>query len=113
MLPQARPAPEDVWAPPAPPAPRAPRAPRGASAAAGRTVKRMSNTREDAHHLVDAVPDDVVPAVIEWLRQLTEGGRPLARRRFQSLGAGEAESDLAERSAEILRRELGEGKKSA
>lgn len=68
----------------------------------------MSSTRDDAHRLVDAVPDDEVATVVEWLRQVTgaaRAGRP--RRKFQSLGAGEADPHLATRSAEILRGEFG------
>lgn len=68
----------------------------------------MTSAREDAHHLVDAVPDDRVDAVVHWLRQFTEEtstGTP--RRQFRTTGVFDGEPDLAARAKEILRSELG------
>jgi hypothetical protein len=87
------------------------------------------DTREEVHRLVDAVPDERLPTLSEIVRlaagsdltweqalqlvQLLSGGptqvdiaaEPV--RRFASAGTLSAESDLAERSEEILRSEPG------
>jgi alkylated DNA nucleotide flippase Atl1 len=69
--------------------------------------------RDDLHHLVDAVPEDRLPGAVELLRQFTEPAAARPRRVFRSAGTLSAESDLAARSEEILRAELGEDKKIA
>jgi hypothetical protein len=55
--------------------------------------------------LADAVPDDRVPAAVALLRQLAGSARP--RREFSCTATLSAEPDLAERSEDILRDELG------
>src|SRR5262249_39067446 len=64
--------------------------------------------REDAHKLLDQIPADEVPAVIEHLRKLTrvptsESGQ----RKFQTIGEFDGEPDLGARTRDILRQELG------
>ena len=66
----------------------------------------MSASHDELHRLADAVPEDRVPAAAALLRQLTDQGRP--RREFSCAGSLSAEPDLAERSEDILRSELGE-----
>jgi hypothetical protein len=66
------------------------------------------STREDAHRLVDAVPDGQVDMVVEWLRQAAAiQGPPIPRRRFRTNGVFDGEPDLGARTKDILRRELG------
>jgi hypothetical protein len=72
--------------------------------------------REDAHRLLDELDEDQVAAAAELLRDLVRQRRPLddepaatSRRQLSFVGMISAEPDLAERSAEILRRELGQG----
>lgn len=68
----------------------------------------MTSAREDAHHLVDAVPDDRVDAVVLWLRRFTEAAETAPpRRRFRTVGVFDGESDLGARAKEIVRSELG------
>ncbi len=71
--------------------------------------------REDAHRLPDELDEDQVATGAELLRDLARQRRPLAdeptaplRRQLSFVGMISAEPDLAERSAEILRRELGQ-----
>jgi hypothetical protein len=55
------------------------------------------------------VPEDRLPSVVELLRQFAELGHEVRPRRvFRSAGALSAERDLAARSEDILRAELGE-----
>jgi hypothetical protein len=71
-----------------------------------------SEPREAAHQLVDKLPEERLPAVIELLRKETTGTVPdQARRRFRTVGVFAGEPDLGKRSKEISRRELG-GKSS-
>jgi hypothetical protein len=87
------------------------------------------STREDVHRLVDAVPDERLATLSEIVRLasgsamtweqalrlidvLRGGSTPVdiaaePVRRFASAGTLSAESDLAERSEEILRSEPG------
>lgn len=72
--------------------------------------------REDAHRLLDELDEDQVATAAELLRDLVQQRRPLddeptaqPRRQLSFVGMISAEPDLAERSAEILRRELGQG----
>jgi hypothetical protein len=59
-------------------------------------------TREEAHALIDRVPDDELPALLESLRQLTLA-RPVASGP-RSLGMGRSGySDTSARVDEILR----------
>jgi hypothetical protein len=65
--------------------------------------------RDDAHQLVDAVPDDRVPVALELLRQLVQP-MPTAHvgpRHFRTVGVFDGESDLGSRAKAIARRELG------
>jgi hypothetical protein len=65
----------------------------------------MSALREELHHLVDALPEAQVRPVLELIRgraDATHGVRDLPF--FASF---ESDPDLAERSEEILRAELG------
>jgi hypothetical protein len=72
--------------------------------------------REDAHRLLNELDEDQVATAAELLRDLVRQRRPLddepaaqPRRQLSFVGMISAEPDLAERSAEILRRELGQG----
>jgi len=65
----------------------------------------MSAMREELHHLVDELPEEEVRPVLELIR-----GRADASRRARDLpffASFESDPDLAERSEEILRAELG------
>jgi hypothetical protein len=68
----------------------------------------VSAPREELHHLVDELPDDVVPAVLADLRART--ARPAGRRWPPAwFGAGIAnDPHVSERIDEILRDELGQ-----
>ncbi|WP_086821832.1 hypothetical protein [Allokutzneria sp. NRRL B-24872] len=72
------------------------------------------SAREDARHLLDAVPDDQIPAVLELLRSFvgTADQEP-PRRRFRTVGVFDGPPDLGATAKEIARRELGEGRKGA
>lgn len=75
--------------------------------------RTKSEPREDAHRLLDELPDERLPAVIELLRREAAGTVPArARRRFRTVGVFAGEPDLGRRSKEISRRELGGGKPS-
>jgi len=70
----------------------------------------VAEPRAAAHRLLDEVPDERVPAVIEQLRK--EAGKTASvPRRFRTIGVFAGEPDLAERSKEVARQELG-GKSS-
>jgi hypothetical protein len=65
----------------------------------------MSAMREELHHLVDELPEAEVRPVLELIR-----GRANAAHGVRDLpffASFEADADLAERSEEILRAELG------
>ncbi|MEY9966699.1 hypothetical protein ABIA33_004764 [Streptacidiphilus sp. MAP12-16] len=60
--------------------------------------------REEAHRLLDAVPEDRLPDAVELLRQWAEverGERP--RRRFRTTAVFDGEPDLAAHSKDIVR----------
>jgi hypothetical protein len=68
-------------------------------------VTAVSAMREELHHLVDELPEAEVRPVLELIRgraDAAHGGRDLPF--FASF---ESDPDLAERSEEILRAELG------
>jgi hypothetical protein len=70
--------------------------------------------REEAHRLVDAVPEDRLPGAVEFLRQWAEvdrGERP--RRRFRTTAIFDGEADLGARAKEIVRDEWSEERRSA
>jgi hypothetical protein len=62
----------------------------------------MSAMREELHHLVDELPEAEVRPVLELIR-----GRAHAARDLPFFASFESDPDLAERSEEILRAELG------
>lgn len=69
--------------------------------------------REAAHRLLDEVPAERVPAVVELLRR-EAAAVPSVPRRFRTIGVFSGEADLGERSKEIVRQELsGKSDKSA
>jgi hypothetical protein len=76
----------------------------------------MSGIREDAHRLVDALDEQQVRQAVEVLRELADepDDQPddQPAREFAWIGMLSAEPDLAERSSEILRRELGNAERS-
>jgi hypothetical protein len=64
----------------------------------------IMTVRDEAHRLLDAVPEDRLPDAIELLRQWAEGKhgeRP--RRQFRTTAVFDGESDLAARAKEIVR----------
>jgi hypothetical protein len=71
------------------------------------TIVTMSSTREDAHRLVDALHEQQIRQAVEVLRELAGEPEDQAVRDFAWIGMLSAEPDLADRSSEILRRELG------
>jgi hypothetical protein len=72
-------------------------------------VPDVPSPREDAHRLLDLVPPDEIPAVIEHLRHVTAaGGHPApGRRTFRTIAIFDGDADLGARSKDILRQELG------
>ncbi|MBF6213066.1 hypothetical protein IU433_27125 [Nocardia puris] len=62
------------------------------------------SAHEELLRLAEAVPAERIPAATALLRQLV---RPTARREFSCTGTLSAEPDLAERSEEVLRDEIG------
>jgi hypothetical protein len=73
------------------------------------------STRDDAHRLLDAVPDDQLAGVVELLRRWSDVGvEPEAVRQFRTIGVFDAEPDYGERSKEIAREHRhGVGSRSA
>jgi hypothetical protein len=64
--------------------------------------------RDDAHRMVDAVPDERVPAALELLRHLVEPTPAhTGRRQFRTVGVFDGDSDLGRRAKDIARHELG------
>ncbi|MFC0865045.1 hypothetical protein ACFHYQ_22385 [Sphaerimonospora cavernae] len=62
------------------------------------------SVREEAHRLLDAVPEERLPDAVELLRQwavVERGERP--RRRFRTTAVFDGEPDLGERAKEIVR----------
>lgn len=64
-------------------------------------------SREDAHRLLDAIPEARLPVIEQVLRVSLDGPLPAPPRRFTSAGTLSAEHDLAERSEDILREDPG------
>jgi uncharacterized protein YcsI (UPF0317 family) len=73
------------------------------------------STREDAHQLLDTVPDDQLDGVIQMLRRWSVAGpEPVAIRQFRTVGVLDAEPDYGERSKDLSRTHRhGVGSKSA
>jgi hypothetical protein len=67
----------------------------------------VSDIRADAHRLVDALDDAQVSNAVQVLRQLADEPQDTPERQLAWIGMLSAEPDLAERSSEILRQELG------
>ncbi len=65
----------------------------------------MSAMREELHHLVDELPESEVQPVLELLRGRTDAAHGVRDLPFSA--SFESDPDLAERSEEILRAELG------
>ncbi|WP_256103440.1 hypothetical protein [Streptomyces sp. ODS05-4] len=60
--------------------------------------------REEAHRLLDALPEDRLPDAIDLLREWAEGHdgvRP--RRRFRTTASFDGDADLGARAKEIAR----------
>jgi hypothetical protein len=66
---------------------------------------RMSAMREELHHLVDELPEEEVRPVLELIRGRADASH--SARDLPFFASFEADPDLAERSEEILRAELG------
>ena len=64
----------------------------------------MPLSRDDAHRLVDGLDAEDVPTAVALLRQLSSG-RPV--RTAYGFDSFDGDEDLAARSSEILRHELG------
>lgn len=65
-------------------------------------------SRDDLHRLVDDLDDERLTDASELLRGLQQRrGEPDRNRPLSIIGLFEGEPDLAQRSSEILRRELG------
>ncbi|WP_066074161.1 hypothetical protein [Frankia sp. EI5c] len=71
--------------------------------------------REEAHRLLDALPEDRLSEAVELLRQWAaaeHGERP--RRRFRTTAVFDGEPDLGERTKEVVRDVWGaEGRRTA
>jgi hypothetical protein len=65
----------------------------------------MSAMREELHHLVDELPEAEVGPVLELIRGRTDAAHGV--RDLPFFASFESDPDLAERSEEILRAELG------
>ena len=66
---------------------------------------RMSAMREELHHLVDELPEAEVRPVLELIRGRADAAHGV--RDLPFFASFESDPDLAERSEEILRAELG------
>jgi hypothetical protein len=67
----------------------------------------MSAMREELHHLVDELPEAEVRPVLELIRGRADAAHGLRERDLPFFASFESDPDLAERSEEILRAELG------
>ena len=65
----------------------------------------MSAMREELHHLVDELPEAEVRPVLELIRGRADAAHCV--RDLPFFASFESDPDLAERSEEILRAELG------
>jgi hypothetical protein len=65
----------------------------------------MSAMREELHHLVDELPEAEIRPVLELIRGRADAAHVL--RDLPFFASFESDPDLAERSEEILRAELG------
>ncbi|MCP2261397.1 hypothetical protein LX15_005123 [Streptoalloteichus tenebrarius] len=65
------------------------------------------SARDDAHRLVDSMPEDRLDDIVDVLRAMSEAEEPLSRH-LSLIGVFRSgQGDLAARSSEILCRELG------
>jgi hypothetical protein len=82
--------------------------------ASARTLPTKQDSRVTARRLLDQVAPDRLDEAVKLLRGLlAEPSESRPRRTFRSLGVGHADHDLAAKAKEIVRQELGGGKKSA
>ncbi|OHV42524.1 hypothetical protein BBK14_31935 [Parafrankia soli] len=68
------------------------------------------SVRDEAHRLLDALPEDRLSDAVELLRQWAEverGERP--RRQFRTTAVFDGEPDLGERAKEVVREAWGDG----
>lgn len=70
--------------------------------------------REEAHRLVDAVPDDRLANAVELLRRWAETGyRHQPRRRFRTTAIFDGEPDLGARAKEVVREAWSQERRAA
>ena len=67
-----------------------------------RSIRDTSGTRNEAHHLVDALDDQQLEVAVEVLRQLANEPNEQLTNEFAWIGTWSAEPDLGERSGETL-----------
>ncbi|MCR1782779.1 hypothetical protein KVF89_09560 [Nocardioides carbamazepini] len=70
----------------------------------------MSESREELHHLIDALPDEQVAQVLSDVRNLTARRRVPTEKAFAWIGAGPADNertDNAQRVDELLAEGFG------
>jgi hypothetical protein len=65
----------------------------------------MSAMREELHHLVDELPEEEIRPVLELIRGRADAS--YGARDLPFFASFESDPDLAERSEEIVRAELG------
>lgn len=68
--------------------------------------------REEAHRLIDAVPDDRLAEAVELLRRWVERG-PERRRSFRTTAIFDGEPDLGARAKEIAREAWSQRRRAA
>jgi hypothetical protein len=66
--------------------------------------------REEAHQLIDAVPDDRLADAVELLRRWAETVHGERRRRFRTTATFDGEADLGARAKEIAREAWSQGR---
>ncbi|HET6213816.1 MAG TPA: hypothetical protein VFE14_13210 [Micromonosporaceae bacterium] len=70
--------------------------------------------REEAHRLIDAVPEERLSGAVELLRQWAELDRNEGpRRRFRTTAIFEGEADLGARAKDMVREAWSEERHSA
>jgi hypothetical protein len=69
--------------------------------------------REEAHQLIDAVPDDRLADAVELLRRWAETVHGERRRRFRTTATFDGEPDLGARAKEIAREAWSQGRQPA
>lgn len=69
--------------------------------------------REEAHQLIDAVPDDRLADAVELLRRWADTAHGDRRRRFRTTATFDGEPDLGARAKEIAREAWSQGRQPA